>query len=42
MDESRRKLKPGLPGIGSHGIPMRDELHLELGLSVVPPVEDHG
>jgi ribosomal protein S18 acetylase RimI-like enzyme len=32
VDEARRDLKPGLPDIGTHGIPMRDELDLELPL----------
>jgi ribosomal protein S18 acetylase RimI-like enzyme len=32
VDEARRDLKPGLPDIGAHGIPMRDELDLELPL----------
>ena len=30
MDEARRILKPELPAIGSYGIPMRDEVDLEL------------
>jgi len=30
VDQARRELKPELPGIGSYGIPMRDELDLEL------------
>lgn len=29
MDEARATLKPELPVMGSHGIPMRDELDLE-------------
>jgi ribosomal protein S18 acetylase RimI-like enzyme len=33
IDEARRDLKPELPEIGSHGIPMRDELDLELRLT---------
>jgi len=32
MDEVRR-LKPGVPLIGAHGIPLRDEIELELMLS---------
>lgn len=32
VDVARRDLKPELPAIGSHGIPMRDELDLELTL----------
>jgi ribosomal protein S18 acetylase RimI-like enzyme len=33
IDEARAKLKPELPLVGSYGIPMRDELDLELELS---------
>ena len=32
VDVARRDLKPELPDIGTHGIPMRDELDLELML----------
>jgi ribosomal protein S18 acetylase RimI-like enzyme len=32
VDEARRTLKPELPETGSNGIPMRDELDLELSL----------
>lgn len=32
VDVARRDLKPQLPPIGLHGIPMRDELDLELAL----------
>ena len=32
VDVARRDLKPELPAIGTHGIPMRDELDLELTL----------
>jgi ribosomal protein S18 acetylase RimI-like enzyme len=32
VDEVRRTIKPGIPGIGAHGIPLRDELEL-----VLPP-----
>ncbi len=32
VDVARRDLKPELPDIGTHGIPMRDELDLELTL----------
>lgn len=32
VDESRRTIKPGIPAIGEHGIPLRDELELELDL----------
>ena len=30
VDEARRTLKPEIPTTGAHGIPMRDELELEL------------
>jgi GNAT superfamily N-acetyltransferase len=33
VDESRRSLKPKIPTVGTHGIPLRDELELELELS---------
>ena len=33
VDEARRTMKPELPEIGAYGIPMRDELDLELPLS---------
>ena len=29
VDESRRRLKPAIPEVGEHGIPIRDELELE-------------
>ena len=32
IDDARRRLKPGIPEIGQHGIPLRDELELELDL----------
>lgn len=32
VDEARRTLKPQIPATGAHGIPMRDELELELRL----------
>jgi ribosomal protein S18 acetylase RimI-like enzyme len=32
IDEARRTLKPGIPATGDHGIPLRDELELELDL----------
>ena len=32
VDESRRSLKPEIPAIGDHGIPLRDELELEIRL----------
>ncbi len=28
VDEARRTLKPGIPEIGDHGIPLRDEIEL--------------
>ena len=31
VDESR-KIKPGIPKIGAHGIPLRDEIELEMVL----------
>ena len=31
VDESR-KIKPGIPKIGNHGIPLRDEIELEMVL----------
>jgi ribosomal protein S18 acetylase RimI-like enzyme len=33
IDDARRRLKPGIPEIGQHGIPLRDELELELDLA---------
>ena len=30
--ETSRRLKPGIPQVGQHGIPIRDELELELSL----------
>ncbi len=30
VDESRRTLKPEIPTTGDHGIPLRDELELEM------------
>jgi hypothetical protein len=33
VDESRRVLKPEIPTVGAYGIPLRDELELEMGLS---------
>jgi GNAT superfamily N-acetyltransferase len=32
VDDSRARLKPEIPATGDHGIPLRDELELELGL----------
>ena len=33
VDESRRTLKPEIPTTGDHGIPLRDELELEMQLT---------
>jgi GNAT superfamily N-acetyltransferase len=33
VDDSRLTLKPEIPTVGGHGIPLRDELELELDLS---------
>ena len=33
VDDARKRLKPQLPTVGEFGIPMRDELELELRLS---------
>ena len=30
VDEARRTIKPAIPEIGEHGIPIRDELELEI------------
>jgi hypothetical protein len=32
VDDCRARLKPEIPQIGDHGIPLRDELELELDL----------
>ena len=32
VDEARRTLKPEIPAVGRHGVPLRDELELELVL----------
>jgi len=37
VDDSRARLKPEIPPIGDYGIPLRDELELELTLSPAPP-----
>jgi N-acetylglutamate synthase-like GNAT family acetyltransferase len=34
VDEARRTLKPEIPEIGDHGIPIRDEIELEFPLDV--------
>lgn len=33
VDASRRELKPEIPWIGDHGIPLRDEIELDLELT---------
>jgi ribosomal protein S18 acetylase RimI-like enzyme len=38
VDDARRRLKPTLPALGAYGIPMRDELELEL-VDLERPVE---
>ena len=35
-DRSRATLKPTIPEIGDHGIPLHDELELELDVSSAP------
>jgi ribosomal protein S18 acetylase RimI-like enzyme len=30
VDDARARLKPGIPEIGDHGIPLRDEIELDL------------
>jgi ribosomal protein S18 acetylase RimI-like enzyme len=35
IDELRRTVKPSIPEVGEHGIPLRDEL--ELDLAIAPP-----
>jgi len=32
VDEARRELKPSIPAVGEYGIPLRDELELEIDL----------
>jgi uncharacterized protein YhfF/GNAT superfamily N-acetyltransferase len=36
VDRSRVTLKPGIPETGDHGIPLRDELELEMAIGSVP------
>lgn len=36
IDELRRTIKPSIPEIGQHGIPLRDELELQLRLEPGP------
>lgn len=36
VDEARRTLKPEISAIGDHGIPLRDEIELELWLEPTP------
>jgi ribosomal protein S18 acetylase RimI-like enzyme len=38
VDDARQRLKPGIPLIGAYGLPLRDELELELLLSGGAPV----
>ena len=33
VDESRETVKPEIPAIGDHGIPLRDEIELEMSLA---------
>ena len=37
-DEARRTLKPSIGETGEHGIPIHDELELEIGLALGDPV----
>jgi ribosomal protein S18 acetylase RimI-like enzyme len=37
VDDSRARLKPEIPPVGEYGIPLRDELELELTLAPAPP-----
>ena len=37
VDRSRELLKPGIPRSGAHGIPLRDELELEMTLPLPAP-----
>lgn len=32
VDDSRDRLKPEIPAVGSYGIPLRDEIELEMPL----------
>ncbi len=34
IDEVRRTIKPSIPVTGAHGIPVRDELELQLDLEL--------
>lgn len=36
VSETRRTLKPKIPLLGDHDIPLRDELELELALALSP------
>jgi GNAT superfamily N-acetyltransferase len=36
VDDARARLKPGIPKLGDHGIPLRDELELELRMFSSP------
>jgi hypothetical protein len=37
VDESRARLKPEIPTVGDHGIPLHDELELEQPMVPVQP-----
>jgi GNAT superfamily N-acetyltransferase len=37
VDEARGTLKPRIPAVGAYGIPLRDELELELVLALASP-----
>jgi ribosomal protein S18 acetylase RimI-like enzyme len=37
VDRARETLKPEIPSVGAHGIPLRDELDLERRLDRAPP-----
>ena len=39
VDRSRASLKPAIPEVGTHGIPLRDELELELLLGDTPTAD---
>lgn len=39
VDEARRTIKPSIPAMGQHGIPLHDELELELDLQAADGTE---
>jgi GNAT superfamily N-acetyltransferase len=39
VDRSRQTLKPEIPTTGDHGIPLRDEIELEMALSAREPYD---